>query len=145
MIAQNVEEIKNLCEMYQMYQEITRRLTNGSPFTTPSTTWQGYERLALVDDINIGLDYTSSKGLYLMANNRTHSLASLHVADRRGRGDYEGHITPQSFALFAKDAFGLDNATANLLAAYISAETAHGITCNGSIERALMLTAGGFW
>lgn len=141
MIAQNTAEVKNL---YLLYVEITARLLAGSPFKSPAAAWQGYERLADIAGINIGLDYISHTAtLHLMANSRTDSLAHVLVATRRARHDYEAHLTPQTFATFAKDAFELDHATARLMAAYIEAQTAYSATHNGRIERALMIASDG--
>lgn len=136
--------IAQITKLYKMYEDITTRLAEGKPFTSARHAYDGYERLILVDDINIGLDYINSTAtLHLVANNRTHTLAHILVATRRGRGDYEAHLTPQTFAQFSKDAFNLDSDTSALLGAYISAKTAHGAILNGRIERALTIASDG--
>ena len=141
MLAQTATEIKDLSAIYA---DITARLLANSPFTTARTAYDGYERLTLIGDINIGLDYIGSMAtLHLSANSRTHFRGSLHIADRRGRGDYESYLTPQGFAQFAKDAFNLEMDTANLLTAYIAAKMAHGAILNGRLDRGLDIAAGG--
>lgn len=141
MVTQNAAEIKKL---YLLYVEITTRLLANSPFSSPAAAWQGYECIALIADINVGLDYISHTAtLHLMANSRTDSLAHVPVATRRGRGDYENHITPQTFAKFSQGAFEFDGATTKLLAAYIEAQVAYNATHNGRIERALTIASDG--
>ena len=129
-------------ELYKLYETITKRLQANSPFTTARTAYDGYERLALIDDINIGLDYImTNSALFLMANSRTHSLASLHIATRRGRSDYESQLTPERYAKWCSQAFDLTDNAAGLLRSYIEAKTAHGAVLNGRIERALALAS----
>lgn len=141
MLSQNAVKIK---EFYTIYETLTTRLLANSPFTTARTAYDGYERITLTDDINIGLNFTQGTGaLHLMANSRTHSLSALHIATRRARSDYESHLTPTNFAQFVQATFSLDDATANLLAAYIAAKTAHGAILNGRLGRALDIAAGG--
>jgi len=141
MIAQNAAEIKTL---HTLYEDISARLLSNSPFESPSAAWQGYERVVLITGINISLDYISgTAALWLLSNSRTDSLARLRIATRRARSDYESHLTPTNFSRFTQVTFSLDEDTANLLAAYIAAKTAHGAILNGRLDRALDIATAG--